>query len=180
MSKVSPVGAWPLKAGPGNKMNKISVVALLAAAASLNACEFAQNAVAPSITGQPATSQAAATPQRPATAPGEPGKPGAGLATGHPFVVIRFDQPGLEYRERLYEAVNAALARSPGVAFDLVAVAPAGGTPEQIALNSKAARADMEQVQRSLLDMGLPADRVSATETTDPKIEINEVRLYVR
>jgi hypothetical protein len=61
-----------------------------------------------------------------------------------------------------------------------VAVAPAGGTPEQIALNSKAARADMEQVQRSLLDMGLPADRVSATETTDPKIEINEVRLYVR
>jgi hypothetical protein len=33
---------------------------------------------------------------------------------------------------------------------------------------------------RSLLDMGLPADRVSTSQVTDPNIQSNEVHLYVR
>lgn len=105
---------------------------------------------------------------------------GAGLASGRPFVVIRFDNPGVEYEQRLYEAVSAALARSPDVAFDLVAVAPAIGTSEEITSNSEAARASSEKVMRSLLAMGLPADRVSVSQVTDPNVQSNEVRLYVR
>lgn len=105
---------------------------------------------------------------------------GAGLARGRPFVVIRFDNPGVEYEQQLYEAVSAALARSPDVAFDLVAVAPAIGTSEEITSNSEAARASSEKVMRSLLAMGLPADRVSVSQVTDPNVQTNEVRLYVR
>ena len=105
---------------------------------------------------------------------------GAGLASGRPFVVIRFNNPGVEYEQQLYEAVSAALTRSPDVAFDLVAVAPAGGTSEEIARNSEAARASMGRVRQSLLDMGLPPDRVSLTQVTDPNIQSNEVHLYVR
>ena len=167
-------------------MSKISVVALLALAALLSACEFAEKAVIPSVTGQPATAQPApaaapaTAPQSAATAPGQPGAPGTGIASGRPFVVIRFDHPGVAYEQQLYEAVNAALARSPGVAFDLVAVAPASGTAEEIARNSDAARADTQQVMRSLLNMGLPGERVSVTEMTDPEIQGNEARLYVR
>jgi hypothetical protein len=105
---------------------------------------------------------------------------GAGLATGRPFVVIRFDNPGVEYEQQLYEAVSAALARAPDVAFDLVAVAPAMGTSEEITSNSEAARASSEKVMHSLLNMGLPADRVSVSQLTDPSVQSNEVRLYVR
>ena len=101
---------------------------------------------------------------------------GAGIASGRPFVVIRFDNPGVEYEQQLYEAVSAALARSPSVAFDLVGAAPATGTPE----DSEAARASMERVRQSLMNMGLPADRVSISQLTDPDIQSNEVRLYVR
>lgn len=104
------------------------------------------------------------------------GPAGAGIASGRPFVVIRFDDPGIEYEQQLYEAVSAALARSPNVAFDLVGAAPAAGTPE----DSEAARQSMERVRQSLTNMGLPADRVSISQLTDPAIQVNEVRLYVR
>ena len=105
---------------------------------------------------------------------------GAGLASGRPFVVIRFDNPGVEYEQQLYEAVSAALSRAPDVAFDLVAVAPAFGTSEEITSNSEAARASSEKVMHSLLAMGLPADRVSVSQVSDPNVQSNEVRLYVR
>jgi hypothetical protein len=102
------------------------------------------------------------------------GPAGAGLASGRPFVVISFDNPGVEYEQQLYEAVSAALARSPEVGFDLVAVAPDGVS------NAEAARESMDRVRSSLLNMGLPADRVSISQLTDPSVQGNEVRLYVR
>lgn len=118
---------------------------------------------------------------QPAPRPAPPAGPaGAGLASGRPFVVIPFHDPAVEYEQQLYEAVNAALARSPNVAFDLVAVAPGNGTPEELAANSEVARANADRVMRSLLNMGLPADRISMTQMTDPDIQGSEVHLYVR
>ena len=105
-----------------------------------------------------------------------PGPAGSGIASGRPFVVIAFDNPGVEYEQQLYEAVSAALARSPNVAFDLVGAAPATATPE----DAEAVRASMERVRQSLANMGLPGDRVSISQLTDPDIQSNEVRLYVR
>ncbi len=124
---------------------------------------------------------AGAAPQQSAIVPAPPaGAAGAGLASGRPFVVIPFDDPAVEFEQQLYEAVSAALARSPNVAFDLVAVAPAGGTAEDLAFNSETARSNGQRVMRSLLDMGLPADRISISQVTDPNIQGNEVHLYVR
>ena len=37
-----------------------------------------------------------------------------------------------------------------------------------------------DRVLRSLLSMGLPADRVSSGQTSDPNVQANEVRIYVR
>ncbi|MEZ5832108.1 MAG: hypothetical protein R3D05_13105 [Dongiaceae bacterium] len=127
---------------------------------------------APSPAGSPQLSSA--TPAQPA------GPAGAGLASGRPFVVIRFDNPGVEYEQQLYQAVSAALARFPNVAFDLVAAAPADGTSEESTQNAEAARASSEKVMQSLLNMGLPADRISVSQVTDPNIQNTEVRLYVR
>jgi hypothetical protein len=124
-----------------------------------------------------AANAAAVTPQPPVQQPAHvPGPAGAGIASGRPFVVIPFSDPGVAYEQQLYEAVSAALARSPNVAFDLVGAAPVTATPEE----NEAARASMERVRQSLLNMGLPADRVSISQLTDPSIQANEVRLYVR
>jgi hypothetical protein len=114
----------------------------------------------------------------PAAIPTSP--PGTGLVSGRPLVVIRFDRSDVKYEQALYQAANAALARRPNAAFDLVAVAPAIGTPAQVALNSDIARTNADKVMRSLLNMGLPADRLSLSQVTDPNVQTNEVHLYVR
>jgi hypothetical protein len=111
-------------------------------------------------------------------APASP--PGAGLASGRPLVVIRFDRQNVEYQQALYEAVSTALERRPNAAFDLVAVSPAGGTPAEVALNSNAARRNAEAVLRTLTNMGLPPDRVSLAATTSPQAQTNEVHIFVR
>jgi hypothetical protein len=106
--------------------------------------------------------------------------PGAGAASGRPLVVIRFDRPNVNYEQALYQAASKALEIRPNAAFDVVGMAPSGGTPAQNALNGDIARTNADRVVRSLLSMGLPADRVSASQSNDPGIQANEVRIYVR
>jgi len=106
--------------------------------------------------------------------------PGAGMATGRPLVVIRFDRPNVNYEQALYQATRKALEVRPNAAFDVVGVAPSSGTAAQVALNGDIARTNADRVVRSLLGMGLPADRVSSGQSNDPGIQSGEVRIYVR
>jgi len=106
--------------------------------------------------------------------------PGAGAAGGRPLVVIRFDRPNVNYEQALYQAASKALELRPNAAFDVVGVAPSGGTPAQVALNGDIARTNADRVVRSLLGMGLPAERVSSGQSNDPGIQASEVRIYVR
>jgi hypothetical protein len=64
--------------------------------------------------------------------------------------------------------------------FDLVAVAPQPGDPAQITLHSESSKRNAEDVFRSLTDMGLPAERVFLSATTNAVVQSDEVRLYVR
>ena len=114
----------------------------------------------------------------PAMAPAMP--PGSGIATGRPLVVIRFDRDNPDYEQALFAAVSATLDRRPNAAFDLVAVAPAAGTPAQISLNTNNARRSADKVMRSLTSMGLSPDRVSLSTMTSQTAQTNEVHLYVR
>ena len=106
--------------------------------------------------------------------------PGAGAAAGRPLVVIRFDRPNVNYEQALYQAASKALEVRPNAAFDVVGVAPSNGTPAQVALNGDIARTNADRVVRSLLSMGLPADRVSSSQSTDAGIQSAEVRIFVR
>ena len=124
--------------------------------------------------GTSLSSRSYAPPTAPAMAPG------AGIASGRPLVVIRFDRPDVQYQQPLYQAVSQVLQRRPNAAFDLVAVAPASGGAAQVALNSNMAQHDADQVLRSLIGMGLSADRVSVSSATSPNAQVNEVHLYVR
>jgi len=97
-----------------------------------------------------------------------------------PLVVIRFDQPNVDYEQPLYTAVSRALQRKPSATFTIQAVAPNAGSAAAVAVNTNASRQNAENVLRSLTNMGLPADRVSLSATMSPDIQSNEVRIFVR
>jgi len=106
---------------------------------------------------------------------------GAGLVgRAQPLVVIRFERPDVDYDQELFTAVSRALERRPNAAFDLVAVAPGLGNAAQVALAGNKSRRNAEGVLRSLTSMGLPADRVSLSATTNPNAQVSEVHIYVR
>jgi hypothetical protein len=95
-----------------------------------------------------------------------------------PLVVIRFDDPGVDYEVPLYGAVSEALRRRPGAVFDLVAVTPSiasgAGLPDEDALRNA------EAVLRSLTAMGVPTERIFVAATASPLVGADEVHLYVR
>lgn len=97
-----------------------------------------------------------------------------------PFVVINFKSTNPNYVDALYTAISRALDRDPSAKFDLVAVSPTAGSADQIALYSKTAKENAEGVMRSLLKMGLPADRMTLSATTSSEVQHNEVRIFVR
>src|SRR6516162_5878562 len=117
--------------------------------------------------------------------PGAPHRPlnaaeVAKIIDRRPLVVIRFHRPKVPYEKSLYTAVRRALERRPNLVFDLVAVAPQPGDPAQITLHSESSKRNAENVFRSLTDMGLPAERVFLSATTNAVVQSDEVRLYVR
>ena len=97
-----------------------------------------------------------------------------------PLVVIRFDQPQVEYAEALYFAVNRALERLPSATFDLVAVAPNKGDATEMTVAVSTSKRNAESVLRSLSDMGLPFDRVRLSAMISGRVSANEVHIYVR
>ena len=94
--------------------------------------------------------------------------------------MIRFDRPNVQYEQALYDAISRALDRKSDAAVDLVAVHPRTGSTAQVILNSTAARRNAEGVLRTLVEMGLPATRVTMSSTSSGTAQSNEVRVYVR
>jgi hypothetical protein len=102
----------------------------------------------------------------------------AGLNRGQPLVIIRFNQPNVNYEQALYTAVNKVLQSQPNATFELVAVSSVSGGTAKAALNANETRRNAQNVLRSLVDMGLPPGRVSLSATSSSSG--NEVRLYLR
>ena len=101
-----------------------------------------------------------------------------GLNRGRPLVIIRFNQPNVNYEQALYTAVNKVLQNQPNATFELVAVSSVNGGTAKAALNANETRRNAQNVLRSLVDMGLPPGRVSLSATSSSSG--NEVRLYLR
>jgi len=99
---------------------------------------------------------------------------------GSALIVIRFDSANVVYEEALYGAVSTALEEKPDARFELVAVTPLSGAPSDVVANASNAKRDAERVMRSLIDMGLPADRVILASATSDTARTSEVQIYVR
>jgi len=106
---------------------------------------------------------------------------GGSLAlAGRPLVVIRFDRSDVDYEQSLYSALTRALESRPDARFDVVSVAPTGGSATQMRRSQTQSRQYAEAVMASIADMGLPASRLSISSTTSSDVSSNEVRVYMR
>ncbi len=113
-------------------------------------------------------------------APAPAGGAASSVGARQPLAVIRFDRENVQYEQALFTVVGAALERRPNAAFDIVAVAPAGGDQARVALDTNRSRRNAENVLRTLTNMGLPADRMTLSATSSPQAQVNEVHIYVR
>jgi hypothetical protein len=110
------------------------------------------------------------------------GNPARATSTNgrRPLVVIRFDRNDVKYQQAVYNAVSQVLERRPNAVFDLVAVSPNRGGPAKTALNANKSRRHAEGVLRSLVEMGLPPNRVALSGKTSGGAKTNEVHIYMR
>ena len=142
-----------------------------------------QSEPAPAAPATDAPQTAAAPQPEPSQTAGGAGDvppPGSGLATGRPYVVIRFTESSIDYEKALSEAVKRALARKPNLAFDLVAVTPRAGTADELADLTDQAHAEAAAVMKSLSALGIGPERVSMMTWTGQPTDVNEIRLYIR
>jgi hypothetical protein len=105
---------------------------------------------------------------------------GSSPAGGAALVTIKFDRPRVDYQQILYTAVAQALQSRPGSGFAVVAVSPTRGSAAAVQLAQTDAVRHARDVVRSLSDMGVPANRLDLSSSTDPGIGASEVRVYVR
>ena len=165
-----------------NERNNLVTLALAIQNGQLYGPSLANRNFAQSPSPAPAIASAAPAP-RPAPRPAAPRASAPTSSIGsedRPLVVIRFDQPNVDYEQPLYTAVSRALERKPSATFTIQAVAPNAGSAADVAVNTNASRQNAENVLRSLTSMGLPADRVSLAATMSPDIQSSEVRIFVR
>ncbi len=99
---------------------------------------------------------------------------------GRLLVLVRFDEPNVEYQKQMTEAVAAALDHRPEAVFSVIAVAPASGDPASLVRKQETARTKSEEMKRVLMQMGLPPSRISLTNTQSKDVQVPEVHLYVR
>jgi hypothetical protein len=109
-----------------------------------------------------------------------PPSPITAARSGPALVVIRFDRPDVDYEQALYGAVSSALDQRPDARIELVAVTPLSGSPSDVAANAGIAKRNAEKVMRSLVDMGLPAERVIMASTTSDTARTTEVHIHLR
>ncbi|MGE4351649.1 MAG: hypothetical protein AB7E52_05620 [Bdellovibrionales bacterium] len=99
---------------------------------------------------------------------------------GRLLVLIRFNQPNVEYEQQLSSAVSTALQRRPDTEFSVVAVTPMNGDPAEIASEQELASRNAETVKRALVQLGLAPSRILMASTQTPDAKTAEVHVYVR
>lgn len=108
------------------------------------------------------------------------GSAGGGSPSGAPLVTIRFDRQTVDYQQILYTSLAQALQSRPSASFDIVGVSPTRGTAAAVQQAQTNARRRSQDVMRSMMDMGVPANRIGLSATTDPSAGSVEIRVYVR
>jgi hypothetical protein len=105
---------------------------------------------------------------------------GAAPSVGRLLVLIRYNQPNVDYEQQLSQAVGTAIERRPNAEFSVVAVSPASGDPAALAEEQAVATKNADAVKRSLVQMGLSPSRISMANTQVQSAQTPEVHVYIR
>jgi hypothetical protein len=99
---------------------------------------------------------------------------------GHLLVLIRFNQPKVDYEQQLSQAVGTAIERRPNAEFSIVAVTPTTGDPTSLADQQQQAKSDADDVKRSLIQLGLTPARITMASAQSQSAQTPEVHVYIR
>lgn len=99
---------------------------------------------------------------------------------GRLLVLIRYNQPHVDYEQQLSKAVGTAMERRPNAMFSVVAVAPANGDSASLATEQQEARRNADDVKRSLVQLGLSPSRISMSNAQVQTAQTPEVHVYIR
>jgi len=108
------------------------------------------------------------------------GDVGVAPTAGRLLVLIRYNQPVVDYEQQLSQAVSAAMQRKPDAEFSVIAVSPANGEPSELATAQESANRDADAVKRSLVQLGLSPSRITMGSTQAQSAQTAEVHVYVR
>jgi hypothetical protein len=118
--------------------------------------------------------------QESGTAPSGAANAAIAPSVGHLLVLIRYNQPHVDYEQQLSKAVGTAIERRPNAMFSIVAVAPSSGDSADLARDQQEARRNAEAVKRSLVQMGLSPSRISMASAQIQTAQTPEVHVYIR
>lgn len=99
---------------------------------------------------------------------------------GQLLVLVRFNEPQVQYEDQLYQAVSNALDRKPDANFTVVAVRPKSNDPMAVGSDTESADRNAENVKSSLIQLGLQPSRISMSNTSSEVAQSPEVHLYIR
>lgn len=105
---------------------------------------------------------------------------GIAPSVGRLLVLIRFNQPNVDYQQQLSQAVGTAIERRPNAEFSVVAVAPASGDPSTLAEQQQTAKSNANEVKRALVQLGLSPSRITMANTQAQTAQSPEVHVYIR
>ena len=100
--------------------------------------------------------------------------------SGLPLVVIRFDDPDIDYEKTLYDTIGTTIDKLPNASFGLVAVSPIGKNEGETRINSSKVKKYAERVLRSLVSFGLPSKKVALSAKTSGDVVVPEIHIYVQ
>lgn len=120
-----------------------------------------------------------ATQSRPATPVSANVSDEAGTL-GQLLVLVRFNEPQVEYEDQMYQAVSTALDRKPDANFTIVAVSPKSSDPSAVGGDVERAERNAENVKSSLIQLGLQPNRISMSNISSDVAQSPEVHLYIR
>lgn len=99
---------------------------------------------------------------------------------GHLLVLIRFNQPHVDYAQQLSQAYNLAIERRPNAEFVVVSVSPATGDSATMNDMQQQAKTYGDEVARSLMQLGLAPERIGMGAAQSESAETPEVHVYIR
>ena len=100
-------------------------------------------------------------------------------ARPQPYIVIRFDRPGITFADTLFTAMNRALDRYPAAAFDVVLAMPPLSPTADLDEAMRMGEQHIEDVVLAMTDMGLPSSRLRIAASTDEDLTADEIRIFV-